>query len=192
MLKQYIVAVGGSAGSLEPIKHFFDHTPLNNATYIVVRHLPKDYKSSLAFILKRHSKLQVLEAKQGMPILNNKIYYSPPNYYLTVYDGVLRLVSRNHHTKNKAVDILFDSLAKSDNCTKTIAIILSGIGSDGTEGAEAIKKAGGVVLVQSPESCEFSSMPMHVIEKGLADYILLPEEMPARIRGYADGVLADS
>jgi chemotaxis response regulator CheB len=190
MLSQYLVAIGGSAGSLIPLQHFFERTPVNNASYIIVRHLPKEYKSKLALILDRHSKLQVIEARPGAPILNNKIYYAPPGYHIVLYDGFFRLLKRNGQTRNKSVDILLESLALNENCPRSIAIILSGEGDDGTRGAAAVKKAGGIVIAQLPSSCEFPSMPLHVIKKGLAQYVLLPEEMPALIKGFADRIVA--
>jgi chemotaxis response regulator CheB len=69
MLRQHIVAIGGSAGSLEAILEIFDHTPLNNASYVILQYLPKGYKSNLKSILGKHSKLQVAEAMHPQTIL---------------------------------------------------------------------------------------------------------------------------
>lgn len=77
-----------------------------------------------------------------------------------------------------------ESLAANENRRKVIAILLSGHGPDGVSGAAAIRKAGGLVLVQSPETCEFPQLPRKVIQDGNADFVLLPEDMPVIIQGY--------
>jgi chemotaxis response regulator CheB len=185
MLTQYIVGIGGTAGSSEGLKEFFDHTTFNNATYVIIRHLPLDYKSSLDKILQKHSPLQVLEVKDGSPVLNNKIYYAPPYNDIIISDEHFNLITRTDGKKNAAIDIFLRSLANSENNEKGIAVILSGIGNDGLEGVEALKKAGGLIIVQSPKSCRFPFMPQLIIDHGLADFVLLPGDMPIIIQGYA-------
>lgn len=186
MLTQHIVAIAGSAGCTEVLKRIFNHTPLNNATYIVLRHLPSGYRSQLDVLLKNHTKLEVLEAGQGAPVLKNKVYFAPPYYHIAIKDGTFELVRRNGNGYNRAVDIFLLSLAKNENRKNAVAVFLSGTGSDGIEGARAIKEGGGLVIVQSPESCELPFMPRHIINKGLADFVLLPEDMPPVIQGYAN------
>ena len=186
MLTQQIVAIGGSAGSSEVLKTIFNLTPIDNATYIILRHLPKHYKSMLNMILKKHSKLQVVEAAQGMPLENNKVYYAPPDFYLTIINDAFELVPRQEHVPNKAIDLFLLSLAQSEAVRKSVAVILSGTGKDGVQGAEAVKKAGGMVIAQAPDSCSFPTLPQQVINKGLADFILMPEDMPPVIQGSAN------
>lgn len=185
MLKQSIIAIGGSAGSLSPLEVFFEHTPLDNASYIILRHLPIEYQSELNKILKRHSKLQVVEAIEGASIEKDMVYYAPPWYHLIIRDGTLQFVARTVGP-NRAIDTFMKSLAKNENKTKAIAVIFSGEGNDGIEGAAAIKDAGGLVIVQSPESCEYPKLPLAVINSGIADYVLLPRDMPMIIHGYVN------
>ncbi|PWT76578.1 MAG: hypothetical protein C5B59_06210 [Bacteroidetes bacterium] len=182
MLKQYVIAIGGSAGSLFALRKFFDHTPLNNASYVILRHLPLDYKSALNNILKQHSKLKVEEAKRGASIQNDCVYYASPGNHLIIEDGSLEFVSRVKESRNRQIDIFLESLARNENKRKSIAIILSGTGTDGVKGAAAIKKAGGTVIVQTPDSCEFPDLPSEVIKSGNADFIVPPEGMPAVIK----------
>ena len=167
------------------LKKFSDHTPLNNATYIILRHLPSPYKSLLSHILRRHSRLDVLEAQEGAPLLPNKIYYAPPSYNVSIKDGTFHLLQRTDHQTKESINIFLQSLAKNENIEKAIAIILSGVGRDGLRGVESIKKAGGLVIAQSPVSCQFPFMPQYIVDAGYADYVLSPEDMPPVIQGYA-------
>jgi|GEM_PF-1273906 len=183
MLKQYVIAIGGSAGSLIPLCVFFDHTPLNNASYIILRHLPMDYRSKLNEILRSHSKLQVVEAIEGVSIENDTIYYSPPFHHMKIYDGILEII-RRYDGMNDEIDMFMESLAINENKRQAIAVILSGEGYDGVKGTAAIKKAGGLVIVQSPESCEHPRLPLAVIKSGNADFVLLPQDMSVIIQGY--------
>lgn len=179
MQNKFIVAIGASAGGHEPILTFFDRTPNDNATYFVITHLPADYKSQFQYILKRHSSLEVVEAEDNMLIEKNKIYTLPAHAYMTIKKGKVHLQPRHNITSNRnnAIDVFFNSLAVEKG-KEAIAVILSGAGSDGTEGAHNIKQAGGMVIVQEPETCVFSHMPRSVIDVGVSDYQLSPGEMP--------------
>lgn len=187
MLKQYVIAICGPHGSADPLIHFFDHTPLNNASYIILRHLPANYQSVLDNILQRHSTLKVGEAKDGASLENDFVYYAPPHYHLEIKDNLIHFVEREEgEGVNMAYDIFMKSLALSESRRKCIAIILSGKGKDGIAGVMEIKKAGGLVIVQSPESCEYAELPLQVIENEQADFVLLPEDMPVIIHGYVN------
>jgi two-component system CheB/CheR fusion protein len=180
----YIIAIGASAGGLEEINTFFDHTPLDGVAYVIVQHLSAEFKSRMVEILARHSKLKIEEAKEGTEVQTNHVYLIPNNNYMTIKNGRLYLtdkenISGPHLTINK----FFNSLAV--NCgKKAIGIILSGLGSDGTEGIKEIKRAGGMVMVRNPETSEFSSMPAHAIITGMVDFVLEPELMPSAIEDF--------
>jgi chemotaxis response regulator CheB len=179
----YIVGIGGSAGSLEPLLTFFDHTPLDDASYIIVRHLPKDNRSELKNILERHSCLQIVDVVEGMRLEANKVYVGPSHMHMIIKEQKLQLVPRPKGP-NSAIDLFLDSLAEEALEGKAIAVILSGAGLDGVKGAGAVKQAGGFVIAQDPISCEFSSIPQHTIESGVVDYVRVPAEMPALIQEY--------
>lgn len=185
MLKQYVIAIAGPQGALTPLEVFFDHTPLNNASYIILRHLPETFQSELNLVLRRHSKLKVVQALDGASIENDLVYYAPPLYHLTISDGTLQFIKRTGG-QNKAFDLFLESLALNENNRRSIAIILSGTGEDGIKGVAAIKKAGGLVIVQVPDSCDYPELPLQVIERGLADFVLMPEDMPIVILGYVN------
>lgn len=179
----FIVAIGGSAGSLDPLKAFFDHTPLDSAAYVIVRHLPKDFHSQLATLLKRHSKLQVVEAREGMKIEPNQVIVAPSHRQLVIRAGVFHL-REIPSGPNRTIDLFFHSLAEEGLGDRAIGVIFSGAGFDGTQGAVAIKRAGGLVIAQQPHSCEYASMPEKAIQSGVVDLVKRPFEMPAAIQAY--------
>ena len=125
--------------------------------------------------------MQVFEAQDGMPVEKNCIYLIPSKKIMTIQDGMLRLKDKiRDHLPNTAIDIFFESLAKEKG-KKAIGIILSGTGTDGTKGVEAIKNNGGVVIVQDPITAAFDGMPNSAVSSGYADLILPPEMMPEEL-----------
>jgi two-component system, chemotaxis family, CheB/CheR fusion protein len=179
--ERYVAAIGGSAGGLEPLKTFFDHTPADQVSYVILRHLPTTYRSLLKAILSRHARLDIIEVDHDMPLEKNKIYLLPSDKYMVIGNGILHLIDRSEKGPNCAIDIFLKSLA-GEHGSKSIAVILSGAGSDGTKGAQYVREAGGMVIAQQPASCEHPSMPSKVIESGNANTTALPEDMPGIIR----------
>ena len=180
----YIIAIGASAGGMEEINSFFDHTPLDGVSYIIIQHLSSDFKSRMVELLAKHSKLLVKEAEDDMVVKCNEVYLIPHNKYMTIQNGKLSLDSKDKsHTAHLTINRFFTSLA-ADCGEKAIGIIFSGLGSDGTEGITAIKNAGGMIIARNPENSEFGSMPSHAIATGLVDFILEPELMPNAIEDY--------
>lgn len=181
---QYIIAIGASAGGLEEIQHFFDNTPLDSVAYIIVQHLSPDFKSRMAELLAKHSKLKVKEAEENMVVENNQVYLIPNKKFMTINNARLHLTDKtNRAGPHLTINTFFESLA-TERKDKAIAVILSGLGSDGTAGAKAIHEQGGLVIAREPATSEFSSMPANVIATGIADYILEPELMPPAIEYY--------
>lgn len=180
----HIIAIGASAGGMEEINSFFDHTPLDGVSYIIIQHLSADFKSRMDELLSRHSKLVVEEAENGTKVRRNQVYLIPSNKFMTIQDNTLFLTDKQKtKSPHLTINTFFNSLAANSG-EKSIAIILSGLGSDGTEGIKAIKKAGGMVMVRNPETSEFSSMPSHALATGIVDFILEPELMPGAIEDY--------
>ncbi|TCC89973.1 chemotaxis protein CheB [Pedobacter hiemivivus] len=180
----HIIAIGASAGGMEEINSFFDHTPLDGVSYIIIQHLSADFKSRMVELLSRHSKLVVEEAENGTKVKRNQVYLIPSNKFMTIEDNTLFLTDKQKtKSPHLTINTFFNSLAANSG-EKSIAIILSGLGSDGTEGIKAIKKEGGMVMVRNPETSEFSSMPSHALATGIVDFILEPELMPGAIEDY--------
>lgn len=164
---RYIVAIGASAGGLEAIHEFFDNMPGSNSfSYIVIQHLSPDYKSLLVELVSKHTHMKVFEAGNDMMIQQDCIYIIPNNKTMTVRHGKLRLADKSIvKAPNTAIDIFLQSLAQ-DKKDKAIAVILSGTGTDGTKGIEAIKENGGMVMVQDPATAKFDGMPNSAIASG--------------------------
>lgn len=178
----YIVAIGASAGGLEAIHEFFDSMPETPYTsFIIIQHLSPDYKSLLVELVARHTDMKVYEAEDHQEIERRCVYVIPNTKLITIVKNKLRLTEKkNLKLPNNAVDVFLYSLAK-DRKEKAIAIILSGTGTDGTKGTEAIKKEGGLVIVQDPSTAKFDGMPNSVIAAGNADYVLSPAAIYSEI-----------
>ncbi len=179
----YIIGIGASAGGMEAIHSLFDNTPEDGVAYIIIQHLSPDHKSFMAELLQKHSKLKICVAENGMYVEPNQVYLMPKGKNMTINDRVLRLSDSNARPTNTAIDIFLNSLAE-DQGNKSIALILSGAGNDGTKGVEAIKRNGGMVIVQEPTSAKFNSMPLSAIETGCADAVLAPDMIPIEIIEY--------
>lgn len=180
-----IVGIGASAGGLAALEQFLEQvTPGSGLAYVVVQHLDPTQKALLAELLQRATKLPVREAENGMRVEADSVYVIPSNTELTVVDGVLHLnTPAEPRGLRLPINILFSSLAR-DQGERAIAVILSGMGSDGTLGLQAIRALGGLTVVQQPESAQFDSMPKSAIAAGCADIIAPPAELPGHIRAY--------
>ncbi len=176
----HIIAIGASAGGMEAIHLLFDHTPEDEVAYVIIQHLSPDHKSFMAELLANHSKLKISIAETDMFVESNCVYLIPRGKNMTIKNRKLQLTDSRPNQPNMAIDIFFDSLAE-DQGKKSIAVILSGTGTDGTKGAAAIKKNGGFVIVQDPETAKFNGMPNSAIESGNVDVIRSPELIPEEI-----------
>jgi len=182
----YLIAIGASAGGMEDIHLFFDHTPLDGVSYIIIQHLSPDFRSRMVELLSRHSKLKVTEAEENMLVESNQVYFIPNKKYMTIREGRLHLTEKEKNSKPKlTINVFLNSLA-AERGKDAIAIILSGMGSDGSDGIKAIKKAGGMVIARNPEKAAFSNMPANAIATGAVDYVLDTETMPQTITDYVN------
>ena len=177
-----MVAIGASAGGLEPFERFFDSMPVDSGlAFAVIQHLSPDFESMMDELLSRHSSMDIKRVIDGLVVKPNTIYLNPPRSDMIVEDGQFKLTPRPKSDQlNLPIDIFFSSLA-IEYKDQAIAIILSGTGSDGTRGAALVKDANGKVLVQSPASAKFDGMPRSIIESGNFDGIATPEKLPAFI-----------
>lgn len=180
----FIVGIGASAGGLEALREFLEAMPPNSGlAFAVVQHLSPDYKSLMADILGKHTEMEVLQAEDDMEVKANTVYLIPPKKNMTLRKGRLRLSSYDHGMLNHPIDIFFTSLAE-ERCERSIAVVLSGTGSDGTGGVRAVKEKGGLVIVQSPESAKFDGMPRSAISTGLVDWVLTPQKIADEILNF--------
>jgi len=175
--KIFIVGIGASAGGVQALEAFFDGLPDSpNAAFVVVQHLSPNHRSMMTEILQRQTTMAVREVEDRMELEPSKVYVLPPRNNLVLDGRQLRLEQRSDSSSNYPVNRFFQSLVEGWG-ERTIAILLSGTGNDGTEGLQAVSRAGGVALVQSPETAQFTSMPTSAIPSGLVDEILSPQEL---------------
>jgi two-component system CheB/CheR fusion protein len=185
----YIVAVGASAGGLDALERFFDELSVNSgAVFVVVQHLSPDHKSMMDNLLARHTAMPVLMAENGMEMKPNHVYLIPPGKNMTAAGTQLRLMPKPPHVLSLPIDLFFNSISKEFG-NRTVGVILSGTGSDGTRGAVAINDAGGFLLAQDPETAAFDGMPRSVIATGLVDEVLPPEMLASRIIGHVKNTI---
>ncbi|MFN3526648.1 MAG: chemotaxis protein CheB, partial [Paracoccus sp. (in: a-proteobacteria)] len=185
-----VVGIGASAGGIEALSGFFDAMPADSGcAFVVVLHLDPDRESELAHILGTHTAMPVVQVKDGMRLVANNVYVIAPASGLKVSDGALHMLTPTEpRGQRHPVDVLFSSLA-ADQRERAVAIVLSGTGSNGTEGLRDIRAEGGMSLVQSPQTAKFDGMPKSAISAGMADHVLdladMPETLAAFIRhGY--------
>ena len=186
-----VVGIGSSAGGLEALQQFLTFLPVDTGmAFAVIQHLSPDHRSLLADILGKYTTMPVMEAQDGMHVRRNTVYMLPPKYNMEIREGVLHLEEYNHQHINHPIDIFFRSLAK-DYENRAVAVILSGTGSDGTNGIRSIKERNGLIIVQAPESAKFDGMPRSAIATGFADLILNPDSI-AREMAHISRSIADS
>ncbi|RYF87935.1 MAG: hypothetical protein EOO03_09545 [Chitinophagaceae bacterium] len=183
--KGYTIGIGASAGGLEALQELFDYMPPDTGhSFVVVQHLSPDHKSLLGELLAKHTLMRVHEAEDECALEPNSIYIIPNKKLITVKNGRLMLEEKlRNRVPNDAIDIFFESLAE-DKKDKAGAIVLSGTGTDGSRGIEAIKREGGFVVVQEPSSAAFDGMPNSALATGLADMVLPPEMIPEEVLEY--------
>ncbi len=177
-----IVGIGASAGGLEALEQFFTRVPVRSGlAYIVVQHLDPTQKAMLAELLQRVTSLSVREAAEEIRVKADHVYVIPPNAELSLAQGMLHVMPPTEPRGMRLpVNVLFSSLAR-DQGAAAIGVVLSGMGSDGTQGLLALKAVGGLTVVQEPSSAQFDSMPRSAIAAGCADIVALPADMPRRI-----------
>lgn len=183
--RHIIVAVGASAGGLEALNFFFDNVVENlDYSYVIIQHLSPDHKSLMAELLSKKTRVPIIAAVHNSEIKRSHIYVIPPTMNLIIENNHLRLLDKPKSNKlNLPIDIFMDSLA-SNYSSQAVGVILSGTGSDGTRGIQAIKKNGGLILVQQPSEASFDGMPSSAINTGVADFIVPAGEMIDEIHRY--------
>lgn len=184
-----IVGIGASAGGLAPLEQFLAHVPPHSyMAYVVVQHLDPTHKALLPELLQRITPMSVQEATQGMSVEPDCVYVIPPNTELSVVDDLLTLAKpMEPRGMRLPINVLFSSLASARG-ERAIGVVLSGMGSDGTLGLQAIKAVGGLTAVQQTDTAQFDAMPKSAIAANCADIIAPPDELPARILSCVDQV----
>ena len=179
-----VVGLGGSAGALASLQAFFEAMPPESgAAFIVIVHHPPTHETLLPTLLARHTRMAVVEACDGASIVADHIYVLPGGKSLSVLDGTLTVQDVTLcQGLRMPIDHFFCTLA-ADEGRRSIGIILSGSGTDGTQGLAELRAAGGATVVQDPRTAEFPDMPASAIAAGHADAVLSPVKMAAFLTG---------
>ncbi len=180
-----VVGIGASAGGLAALKTLLSHFPGDcGLALVVVVHLSPDHESHLAQLLQPSAKFPVQQVTETVPMEANHVYVIPPNANLSAIDTHLRLSPLEPVRQERApIDHFFRTLAKTHD-GRSVAVVLTGTGSDGTLGIRDIKANGGVVIVQDPNQAEYDNMPQSAITTGIVDLILPVEQIPEAILRY--------
>ncbi|MBV6623991.1 MAG: PAS domain-containing protein [Rivularia sp. (in: Bacteria)] len=175
----FVVGIGASAGGLRALEEFFANMPADSgAAFVVVQHLSPDFKSLMKELLGRTTRMDIYRVEDGMEIKPNCVYLIPPGQNLEVRNARLQLQrqDRERPGPNFPIDIFLQSLGE-DAGDRAIAVVLSGTGSDGSEGLRMLNESGGIGMVQDPSTAEFDGMPQSAIATRIVDSIGSPQEL---------------
>jgi two-component system, chemotaxis family, CheB/CheR fusion protein len=177
-----VVGIGASAGGLEALEQFFTNLPKDSGmAFVIIQHLDPTRKDILPELLQRTTTMKVIQATDKLKIKPDCLYVIPPNKSMSVLNGSLYLFKPTElRGLRLPIDIFFRSLA-DDQKDRSIGIVLSGMGSDGSLGLKAIKEKNGIVLVQDPLTAKFNGMPSSAIDVVSADIIASANELPAKL-----------
>lgn len=177
-----IVGIGASAGGLEALESFFKNMPPDSGlAFVVIQHLDPNFKNMLPELLQKTTLMAVSQIKDKLKVCPNHIYVIPPNKTLTIENGFLHLsIPKEERGLRLPIDTFFHSLAL-DQLDKSVGIILSGMGSDGSEGIKEIKKNKGLVLVQDPTNAKSASMPQSAIAKVNPNCVAPADKLPVKL-----------
>lgn len=178
-----VIVVATSAGGLKALRQLLSSLPADFPTPIViVQHLDPRYPSHLVQILARAIALDVVEVGEDMPLTRGRVFVAPPDHHI-VFDArhhlCLTQTPRVHFVRPSA-NLMFESAAERFGA-RVIAVVLTGLGTDGASGSQAIKRAGGTVIVQDEASSEFFGMPGAAVRAGDVDHVLALDDIAATL-----------
>jgi two-component system CheB/CheR fusion protein len=187
------VGLGASAGGLKAFEQFFSNMPAETGmAFVLIQHLDPTHKCILPELIQHKTKMQVFQIEEGMKVQPNCIYVIPPNNHLSIQQGILKLTVQSASGSPKMpVDFFFRQLAQ-DQGENSICIIFSGMGTDGTLGLREIKDKLGMVMVQDPDTTEYTGMPVSALSTNLVDFVAPAEELPAKLIGYVKHIIKPS
>jgi two-component system, chemotaxis family, protein-glutamate methylesterase/glutaminase len=171
-----VLIIGGSAGSLDAILKILPKLATPSFAVVIVLHRKSSEDTTLEELLAVKTRIPVAEVEDKTPLLPGSIYIAPSDYHLLFENNdTLSLdISEKVNYSRPSIDVSFESAAEVYGASLA-AILLSGANADGTDGLKAVKKAGGMVIVQDPQTAEMDFMPRSAIENMVPDYILSPE-----------------
>ncbi|HEX5421865.1 MAG TPA: CheR family methyltransferase, partial [Gammaproteobacteria bacterium] len=184
-----IVGVGASAGGFEALRGVLTEMPAGSGiAFIVVFHLDASAHTILLQSLPKGVALTFTEAKDGMSLEPDHVYIAPGRHLVSLQHGVIRLAPLEGNERQRApIDHFLQSLAW-DQKEHAVAVVLSGLGSDGALGLKAVSDAGGMTIVQEPASAQYDAMPQSALDTGAVDHVLNPKSIPGELQAYRDHI----
>jgi two-component system chemotaxis response regulator CheB len=175
-----IIVIGGSAGGVDALRTLVAGLPKGfPAALFVVVHVPPHGPSVLPRILSRAGPLPAIHPQDGQAIRGGTIYVAPPDYHLLVKNGHVRIARGPRENKHRpAADALFRTAARTYG-PRVIGVVLSGVLDDGTAGLAAIKRAGGIAVVQHPDDALYAGMPQSALNNVAVDHAVPAAELSA-------------
>lgn len=181
-----LCGIGASAGGLDALKQFFSSVPDDtDIAFAIIMHLSPDSSSELPAIIDRATNMDTRQIEDGLAIEANTVYVIPPGVDVTVVDGVFSVAEQDSAEHGTQINSFFRSIARVFG-PRSIGVVLSGMGTDGSVGIREIKANLGLTMAQSPESAEFPSMPRSAVDSGMIDLVAEPAELGRRVAEYAD------
>ena len=173
-----VVAIGASAGGLAAFTALLKALPEKSGmAFVLIQHLEPKHESALTTLLSKATGMLVTEVSDGLAVEPNHVYVIPPNRNMTIGKGKLRLEPRAADAAlQRPIDDFCVALAEEQG-NRAIGVVLSGTGSDGTNGLKAIKSAGGVTFAQEPKTAQWNAMPVSAITAGSVDFVLPPKRI---------------
>lgn len=177
------MGIGASAGGLQALQAFLSALPEGFGSALVfVQHLSPTHDSLLLELLRsRWPDFEIHEIADGNEVQAGHLHVGPPGQYVRIRGGRFRVMSAPHEGVRLPVDTFLASPA-DDVDERAIAVILSGAGTDGARGVQAVHDLGGTVFAQAPETAEFASMPLAAIATGQVGAVLAPPDIAREIQ----------
>ncbi|HYP29932.1 MAG TPA: chemotaxis protein CheB [Blastocatellia bacterium] len=176
-MRYELIVVGASLGGFHALEMLLGGLPPNfSLPVVIVQHRSSDSDDLLAVLLKRKTRLPVVEVEDKQAIMPGQVYIAPANYHLLVEEGHFALSTEPPvEFARPSIDVLFESAAEAFR-ERVIGVLLTGSNRDGAQGMARIKECGGITLVQDPASAESGRMPEAAIAASEIDRVLpLPE-----------------
>jgi two-component system chemotaxis response regulator CheB len=178
-----VVALAASAGGIRALGQVLEPLPPElPAAVLLVQHLDPRFPTHLGEILARRTRLAVQLASEGITMEPGHVYVAPPDRHLLANSDLTLSLTQTKlvHFVRPSADLLFESIAATF-ASRAVAVVLTGSGADGSFGVRAIRAVGGTVIVQDPQTCEYSGMPRAAILTGCVDAVLPLTEIASAI-----------
>jgi two-component system chemotaxis response regulator CheB len=183
------IVLGASAGGVQALSELLPALPGSaQVSVFVVLHLPRDRPSLLAEVFSHKCALTVCEAQDKEPVAPGTIYFAPANYHLLIDEGPQLALSVDelvHHSR-PSIDVLFESAAEIYR-ERLLGVILTGANEDGAAGLAAVHDAGGITVIQEPQSAQASLMVMSALRRRAPDLVLPLGEIAQLFESLAPG-----